>query len=111
MPNEILTIIGVIILGVIIFLIYRNLKTNNRLATLIVGWGTATTVSVIIDEILWTPAILWLGPLTGGIIMTLIAFIINILLIWAYDTLKQDFLSFEALREMQEREQKGSGNV
>ena len=94
-------------LGIIVFLVSKKLKTSSRFATLIVGWGTATAQSVIVDDILWTPAILWLGPIMGGVVMTILAIIINIILIWAYDTLKQDFLSFEAMREMQEGEQKG----
>lgn len=80
---------------------------NTRFAKLVVGWGTATTVSFITDDVLWTPAILWLGPVNGGLLMSAVALVINLLLIWAYDALKQDFLSFEALREMQECEQKG----
>jgi hypothetical protein len=80
---------------------------NTRWAKWIVGWGTATTVSVVIDEVMWTPAILWLGAIKGGLVMTTIALVVNLLLIWAYDTLKQDFLSFEALREVQEGEHKG----
>jgi len=108
MPTEIIYILGgITILGIVVFLVYKITKFNSRLATLIVGWGTATTTAVIIDEVLWTPAILWLGPITGGIVMTIIALVVNITLIWAYDTLKRDFLSFEALREMQENDQKG----
>ena len=80
---------------------------NTRLAKTIVGWGTATTVSIIIDDVLWTPAILMFGPLVGGLVMMGVALVANLMLIWAYDTLKQDFLSFEAMREMQESERKG----
>lgn len=77
-------------------------------AKLAVGWGTATATSFIIDEVMWTPMVMWLGPVKGGLVMTVVALVCNLLLIWAYDTLKQDFLSFEAMREI-ETEQNPKG--
>ncbi len=68
---------------------------------MLTGWGAVTLVMILVDYVMWTPMVTWLGPLRGGLTMTLIALVLNLGLIWAYDTLKRDFLSFEAIREFE----------
>jgi hypothetical protein len=79
---------------------------NTKYAKWIVGWGSVTTLGFLFDDVLWVAMVLWLGPIVGGAIMTTLALILNIILIKAYDTLKQDFLSFESLREFEGSEHK-----
>lgn len=78
-----------------------------KLAGWIAGYGSVTAVSVAIDDVLWPAIVFWFGPWQGGIIMTIIALVINLAMIWAYDLLKLDLFAFETLREFSKNEKKG----
>lgn len=80
---------------------------NKPVLEKILGYGACTTISILIDDIFWPIAVLFFGSVTGGLIMTTIALIVNLILIWLYDYLKKDLFGFEKIREIQET--KGGG--
>ena len=80
-----------------------------KFAERMAGYATATASSILVDDILWPVVMLWQGPVLGGITMTMVALLGNLILIWAYDKIKKDVFAFEALRELTEQEQTGFG--
>lgn len=80
---------------------------KNTLLDKVVGFGTCTTASVACDDVLWPVVVVWLGPIKGGLGMTLFALVLNLIFIWAYDRLKRDVFGFEKIREIQEAQVKG----
>ena len=79
-----------------------------KFAERVAGWTALTVTSIAIDDVLWPAVMLWQGPIAGGITMSCVALLGNLILIWAYDKIKKDVLAFEALRELTEQEQTGS---
>ena len=75
----------------------------------VASYATVTTISIILDDILWPAMMLWQGSIAGGITMFWITLLDNLILIWAYDKIKKDVFAFEALRELTEQEHKGLG--
>ncbi len=80
---------------------------NKSVLEKILGYAGCTTISFIIDDIFWPAAVIFFGSIMGGIIMTAIALIINLILIWLYDYLKKDLFGFENLKLLRESSGKG----
>jgi hypothetical protein len=78
-----------------------------KFAERVAGWTTLSVIYVVLDYLLWPAVILKQGAIVGGLIMFWVTLLTNCTLIWAYDRIKRDVLSFEALRELTEGEHGG----
>lgn len=59
------------------------------------------------DFLLYPAMMIWLGNIWGGVVMTLLSIITNLLVIRAYDWSKTDWLCIEALKGLREKESTG----
>lgn len=83
------------------------MKKATWLLEKIAGYGTLTAVSVGLDDVLWPIAIVVLGPIMGGVAMSILALLINLILFYVYNALKRDIFGFERIHELQESETEG----
>ena len=77
-----------------------------KLAMWISGQVGVLVISILIDDLLWFVVVWRKGALVGGVIMFFIALLVNLVMIWAYDKIKKDLLSFETLNNLLEQGQK-----
>lgn len=56
------------------------------------------------DYVLYPAVIVWLGYVWGGLLMTVLVTFLNMLIIWAYDWSKTDWLLIETLKEVKTEE-------
>lgn len=77
-------------------------KEKKRMAILGVGYSVAFLTNYPFDYILY-PYVIWkLGILRGGIIMSLLSFIVCYLTMLFYDWSKKDWLGIEAIKKVRE---------
>lgn len=69
--------------------------------------GTGHTLNFVInnwfDYLVYVPVIAFLGPIYGCGAMIVLSVILNLTLIWVYDTTGKDWLGFEAIKEGKEK--------
>lgn len=71
-----------------------------RASILTAGLFLKRAVNYPFDYVLYPLMLLWLGYLWGGLVMILLATVLNLLIIWAYDWSKTDWLLIETLKEV-----------
>jgi hypothetical protein len=70
------------------------------LATFGIGLLLKKTSDYVFDYLLYPAALIVLGYLWGGIVMTIASVFLNLLVIRAYDWAKRDFLLLETLKQL-----------
>lgn len=73
-------------------------------ATLSAGLFMRAVINHGFDYVLYPVVLLWLGNTIGGIVLTILAVIINIAIIKAYDWSKTDWLLIEKLKDLRDRD-------
>jgi hypothetical protein len=71
-----------------------------RLATFGIGLLIKKASDYVFDYLLYPAALIFLGYLWGGIVMTIASVFLNLLVIRAYDWAKRDFLLLETLKQL-----------
>lgn len=79
-----------------------------KIATFGAGVAIKKTLDYGFDYGLYPLALLWLGYLWGGVVMTAASVVLNLAVIRAYDWSKKDWLLLETLKELKDRA-RGSG--
>ncbi|MCE9628728.1 MAG: hypothetical protein K8Q91_01905 [Candidatus Vogelbacteria bacterium] len=77
--------------------------------TLGVGLILKRAVDWPFDYIMYPAALLYLGNMAGGVFMTLLSIIVNILIIRAYDWVEVDWFLIERLKDLKEKPSKPEG--
>lgn len=75
-------------------------RVGERLATFGTGVAIKKSLDYGFDYGLYPLALLWLGYLWGGIVMTVASVVLNLAVIRAYDWSKRDWLLLETLKEL-----------
>lgn len=88
--------IGVIVLGIIIFLISKNLK---RTAQVMSGWGIYEAYNFSVDYVLW-PVLQSLYGLYGILILIVMALINNFIILLWYHRKKVDWLGVSEVENL-----------
>lgn len=73
-----------------------------RLRTLAVGHTGNALVNIGFDCLLYATAIALLGPLTGGLLMTVASLVLDLLLLRFYDWSRTDWLGIEAIKSVRD---------
>lgn len=76
-----------------------------RGAHLAAGLSMKKVLEWVFDYGLYPAALAWLGYLWGGLLMTVIALIMNILIIRAYDWAKVDWFMIEEIKKIRDHEE------
>lgn len=66
-----------------------------------IGFASKKLLDSAFDFVAYPAALIALGVVWGGALMTVLSVVVNILLIRTYDTLRCDFLLLEALKSLQ----------
>ncbi len=97
MTNELLTIIvGVVILGIIVFLVSKNWK---RTVQVMSGWGLYEAWNFSFDFLLW-PILQAFYGFIGVVFLILIALIINFIVLLWYQKHKVDWFGVNVLEDL-----------
>jgi hypothetical protein len=82
------------------------------------GFGVFGVIVVLVegqnhvfDYVLYPAAILWLGPLLGGVIMTALALVLNYIIVVFYNRTRRDWFGLEWLKLQEMRESVSLGGV
>lgn len=78
-----------------------------RALTLCAGLAMKRAINYPFDLLLYPAMMIWLGNLSGGVVMTILSVILNLIVISAYDWSKTDWLAIETLKELKETEDLG----
>lgn len=79
---------------------FKNiLLAGGRFAT---GFAMKKVLEVAFDYALYPAVLIWLGYVTGGVVMTFAAIVLNFFIIRAYDWSKTDWLFIEKLKHIRE---------
>lgn len=70
-----------------------------RVATITAGHTMSLIINNWFDYGVYVPVIAYFGPIQGGIIMTILSFIVSLTLIYLYDKTGRDWLGFEMIKE------------
>jgi len=71
-------------------------------AGLLLKWG----INYPFDFLLYPVVLIWLGNIWGGLVMTVLSVILNIIIIRAYDWSQTDWLLIETLKGLRENDSK-----
>lgn len=74
-----------------------------RVATVGTGFLATEVVDTIFDYVLYPVAIAFMGPITGGVIMTVFAVILNYIFVLVYNATDADWFGFEWARMQEEK--------
>ena len=100
MPTEIIfTIVGVVVLGVIVFLVSKNWK---RTVQVMSGWGIYEAYAFAFDFILW-PILQSFYGIAGVILLIFLALIANFLVLLWYQKHKVDWFGVNVLEDIKEK--------
>lgn len=77
-----------------------KLSRRTRIAQLLIGLAVKDLTDRAFDYLLYPFVIYKLGILKGGLVMTILACAVNLLVLWFYDWSKRDWLGIETIKEM-----------
>jgi hypothetical protein len=78
-----------------------------RALTLCAGLAMKRAINYPFDFLLYPTMMIWLGNFSGGVVMTILSMVLNLIVISAYDWSKTDWLAIETLKELKETENLG----
>ncbi|MFZ4985819.1 MAG: hypothetical protein ACOYLF_10195 [Blastocatellia bacterium] len=74
-------------------------KILTRIATITTAMGFYAAINWMIDYVLYASIIWYLGPISGGCLLAVVMFIVDLLTIRFYDWAKTDWLAIEYAKE------------
>lgn len=77
-----------------------DVSVSARVVEVTTGITTNQILTTLFDYTLYPSVIYYFGVLTGGVIMTVLSFLVCLLILRLYDWSKRDWLGIEAIKEM-----------
>jgi hypothetical protein len=79
-------------------------RWKKKLGIMVVGHTFKQIEEFLFDYTLYPLVIAWLGPIRGGVVMTVLSMAVCYVYLIFYDWSKQDWLGVEVLKEMRDRD-------